>query len=100
MGDPLAIVYHDLRNIACACLTVSVRCVSMMTADQIIDGCGGTSALATTLALTPSTVSSWREVNFIPRWWHGPVLKAAKRAKFTMDDMDFPPRSARRSRAA
>ena len=62
----------------------------MMTASQIVDLCGGTSALATTLQLTPSTVSSWREVNFIPRWWKAGVIEAAIAAGANVTDADFP----------
>lgn len=62
----------------------------MMTVDQIVDGCGGTSALADALELTPSTVSSWRTANHIPRWWHGLVLKVAKKRKFALTGDDFP----------
>lgn len=71
----------------------------MMTADEIVDGCGGTSALADALELTPSTVSSWRAANHIPRWWHGLVLKVARKRKFPMVGDDFP-LPARKSRSA
>lgn len=72
----------------------------MLTADEIVEGCGGTSALAATLNLTPSTVSSWREVNFIPRWWHSHILEAPKKDGFGLTLEDFPPKSARRARKA
>jgi len=67
----------------------------MMTVDEIVEGCGGTSALAAELELTPSVVSSWREVNFIPRWWITAVLSAAERRDFHVSQNDFPPKSAR-----
>lgn len=92
-------VYDGIRNSACNGITFSVMSRFMMTVDQIVDGCNGTSAVASALDLTPSTVSSWREVNFIPRWWHAPVLKVAKRAKFAMTEDDFPPKSARKPRS-
>ncbi len=62
----------------------------MMTADEIVDLCGGTSALATALELTPSTVSSWREVNFIPRWWRKAVIGAARNEGKALEIANFP----------
>lgn len=68
-----------------------------MTADDIIDGCGGTSALASALGRTPSTVSSWKTANFIPEWWQDRVLQEAARAGFPMVLADFPPKAGRKS---
>ena len=72
----------------------------MKTAHEIVDGCGGTTALAAYLELTPSTVSSWRASNYIPRWWQERVLKAARRKQFPLEQVDFPSKAQRRSRAA
>lgn len=68
-----------------------------MTAEEIIDGCGGTSALAQTLGRTPSTVSSWKSANFIPDWWQDRVLQEAAKAGFPMVVADFPPKQERRT---
>lgn len=70
----------------------------MMTADQIIDGCGGTSAVADALDLTASTVSSWKSANFIPRWWRNHVLRVAKKKGFALTGDDFPTVEQRKSR--
>jgi len=72
----------------------------MKTVHEIIDGCGGTTALAASLELTPSTVSSWRSANFIPRWWQERILRTAKRKKFPLDQSDFPAKTPRRRSAA
>lgn len=39
-----------------------------MTATQIIEQLGGTSFVAKSLDLTPSTVSSWKTSGNIPKW--------------------------------
>lgn len=46
-----------------------------MTADEVIDGLGGTSAVAKLCGLTNSAVSQWRN-NGIPRAWKM-VLRSA-----------------------
>ena len=71
----------------------------MFTADHIIDKLGGTSIVAAELDLTPSTVSSWRGVNFIPTWRQPAVLALAKRKKFPLARDQFPPAEARQKRA-
>lgn len=40
----------------------------METASDIIDALGGTSAVARELGLPPSTVSSWKSSDNIPKW--------------------------------
>jgi hypothetical protein len=40
----------------------------METASEIIDALGGTSAVARELELPPSTVSSWKSGDRIPKW--------------------------------
>lgn len=69
-----------------------------MTADQIIDALGGTVAVAEALRLPPTTVSSWRPVNFIPEWRHGPLLSLALEKGVTMATTDFPTPEARKPR--
>ena len=50
----------------------------METISDIIDRLGGTSAVAAGLALTPSTVSSWKTSGSIPSWRRPAVLAFAK----------------------
>jgi hypothetical protein len=66
------------------------------TADHIIEALGRTSAVAEALELTPSTVSSWRSANFIPRWWQAPLLALAVKKKVDLSTEDFPPKRPRR----
>jgi hypothetical protein len=40
----------------------------MQTIEQFIDALGGTVAVATALDLAPTTVSSWKSTNSIPKW--------------------------------
>lgn len=70
----------------------------MKTADQIIDALGGTTAVATGLGLTPSTVSSWREVNFIPKWRHPAMLAFAMASDKPLGTGDFPTEKQRKPR--
>lgn len=70
-----------------------------MTADEIIDGLGGTSKVADELHLTPSTVSSWKTANHVPRWWHAQLLELAARAEFRLASVDFPKRQSRKQSA-
>ena len=70
----------------------------MLTADQIIDALGSTSNVASELGLTPSTVSTWRGVNFIPTWRQPAVLALAKRKKYALTAADFPPAESRQSK--
>lgn len=92
-------VYHGCRNAPCIDITFIVTPVDMKTANQIIDLCGGTSSLAKALKLTPSTVSSWREVNFIPRWWQDGVITVAKAAGEIVASKDFPTKKERITRS-
>lgn len=100
MPQPRAVVYHDFRYPPCVTVTIYVMVSAMMTAHDIVEGCGGTVALASSLDLTPSTVSSWRSVNHIPRWWQQRVLQVARRKKFALTAADFPPKQPRRKAAA
>lgn len=68
-----------------------------MTADQIIVALGGTSAVADKLELTPSTVSSWRTANFIPRWWQESLLKLPVVEGRKLVAKDFPPKRPRKA---
>jgi hypothetical protein len=40
----------------------------MHTIEQFIDALGGTVAVATALELAPTTVSSWKSADSIPKW--------------------------------
>jgi hypothetical protein len=62
----------------------------MKTASDIVDLLGGTSAVATSLGRTPSTVSSWREVNFIPDWWRTAILATPAAKRVRLSASDFP----------
>lgn len=66
------------------------------TAVQIIDALGGTSAVASAHDLTPSTVSSWRTADFIPRWWQRPLLDMPKAKEIGLTEQDFPPKKPRK----
>jgi len=92
-------VYHGCRNASCIGITLIVTLIDMKSANQIIDLCGGTSSLAKALKLTPSTVSSWREVNFIPRWWQDGVIAVAKAAGESVASGDFPTKKERVTRS-
>ncbi|HYI43691.1 MAG TPA: hypothetical protein VD768_08735 [Sphingomicrobium sp.] len=70
----------------------------MLTADEIIDRLGGTTAVADALDVAPTTVSSWRPVNFIPRWWQDKLLALALKAQMPLAATDFPSRDERKSR--
>ena len=72
----------------------------MVTASDIIDRLGGTSAVAIPLGLTPSVVHSWRGTNSIPRWRHGEILALAIVRGVALSTADFPQRDQRISRAA
>jgi hypothetical protein len=61
-----------------------------MTAGDIIDRLGGTSVLARELALSVSTVDSWRTYNRIPDWRQESILKAALSAGIHLSTADFP----------
>lgn len=51
----------------------------MTQAAQIVEALGGTVKVATALALTPSTVSSWKTSGNIPRWWMRDIKAMAKK---------------------
>lgn len=51
----------------------------MDTVEQIIDALGGTVAVARELDLAPTTVSSWKSANSIPRWRLGEIRRLAER---------------------
>jgi hypothetical protein len=53
----------------------------MQTIDQFINALGGTVAVATALDLAPTTVSSWKSTNSIPKWrWGGLRALAQEKA--------------------
>jgi hypothetical protein len=67
----------------------------MHTATQIIKALGDSTAVAKALGVTPSTVQSWKEANFIPDWRQATLLALAKKKNFALSKKDFPPVSAR-----
>lgn len=72
--------------------------MKMRTASAIIEKLGGTSAVASALNRTPSTISSWKEVNYIPEWWHDRLVKFAKKRGLSISTIDFPTADDRVSR--
>lgn len=71
----------------------------MRTASDIVDLFGGPARLAEALDTPLTTVVSWREVNFIPRWWHQPLLALAGKDGKALSTADFPTREQRIPRA-
>jgi hypothetical protein len=65
-----------------------------MTASDIIDRFGGTSALARLLDAKISTVHSWRRTNSIPEWRQEKILQIAVAKGITLSTADFPARAA------
>lgn len=70
----------------------------MDTVTDIIERLGGTSAVASALALTPSTVSSWKTSGRVPAWRQPALIELAKERSVQLSDADF--RSVRRSGSA
>ena len=70
----------------------------MRTAEQIIVDLGNTTAVATAIGLTPSTVQSWKEANFIPEWRRDALIALAKSMSIRLAPADFPTVEQRRSR--
>ena len=62
----------------------------MLTADQIIERLGGPKFIGDEVGAPLSTVASWGDVNFIPRWWHDALVALAKRQKKPLGLDDFP----------
>jgi hypothetical protein len=71
----------------------------MASANHIIDALGGTSAVASALKLTPSTVHSWRSANFIPEWRQASLLALAVELNKDVSATDFPHPTERVSKA-
>ena len=71
----------------------------MATANEIVTLLGGSTKLAEALDTPMTTVASWVAVNFIPRWWHPPLLALAAKNGVTLSTADFPPREHRIPRA-
>jgi hypothetical protein len=70
-----------------------------MTASDIIDKFGGTSALARLLDLNASTVDSWRSWNRIPKWRQPRILELAIDHGVRLSTSDFPLPEQRRKAA-
>lgn len=62
----------------------------MLTASDIIDRLGGASKVAEALDSPLTTVASWGATNFIPRWWHQPLLALAAKLGEPLGTGDFP----------
>lgn len=56
----------------------------MMTATQIIEGLGGTVQVANALGLAPTTVSSWKSANSIPKWRMPGIEQLAQKKGFAL----------------
>lgn len=67
----------------------------MPTAKEIVALFDGASKLADGLDTPLTTVASWVDVNFIPRWWHDPILALAEQRKVKLRKRDFPAREDR-----
>jgi hypothetical protein len=65
-----------------------------MTASDIIDRFGGTSAVAQLLDAPVSTVHSWRIKNSIPEWRQEKILQLAVAKGVELSTADFPKRIA------
>jgi hypothetical protein len=66
-----------------------------MTASDIVDRFGGTSALAKLLDAKVSTVHSWRATNSIPEWRQEKILQVALTEGIELATTDFPAPDAR-----
>jgi hypothetical protein len=64
-----------------------------MTASDIVDRFGGTSALAKLLDAKVSTVHSWRVTNSIPEWRQEKILQIALTHNIRLSTADFPNRA-------
>jgi len=65
-----------------------------MTASDIIDKFGGTSALAQLLDCPISTVHSWKAENRIPEWRQDKILQIAVSKAIPLSTTDFPAKAA------
>jgi hypothetical protein len=70
----------------------------MATVAQIIDALGGTSAVASSLKLTPSTVHSWRQADFVPDWRRPALLTLSAAVGVDLSEEQFPARKPRPSK--
>lgn len=68
------------------------------TAGELIDGLGGTGAVAKLLEVEDSTVSTWR-VRGLPAWACRPLEEAAKQTELSVDASLFERRPRARSAA-
>lgn len=58
----------------------------MQTIGQFIVDLGGTVAVANALDLSPTTVSSWKSANSIPKWRRDGLLKLAAKKSVPVPD--------------
>jgi hypothetical protein len=61
-----------------------------MTARQIIESLGGTTAVAKAVGAPITTVNSWVRVNQIPSWRQTKLLELATASNVTLATTDFP----------
>ena len=60
----------------------------MQNVAAFIDELGGTVKVATALDLSPTTVSSWKSSNSLPRWRRKDLLALANEANITPPDFE------------
>lgn len=58
----------------------------MQTIEQFIVDLGGTVAVANALDLAPTTVSSWKSANSIPKWRRDGLIALASEKKVVVPD--------------
>lgn len=61
----------------------------MQTVPDIIVKLGGTSAVASALSLTPSTVSSWKTSGRVPSWRRSALLALAEEKQVSLTEADL-----------
>lgn len=67
---------------------------------QIIDGLGGTNAVAAHIERDPTVVSSWKRKGSVAYWWVKPLLDRAETVGFPLTAEQIPTTPRRTSAAA
>lgn len=62
----------------------------MLTAAQIIEALGDTTAVAREIGAPPTTVQSWKGANFIPGWRRPALLALAAKLERPLSTDSFP----------
>lgn len=70
----------------------------MKTVTDIIERLEGSAFVSRETGFPITTIESWKAVNFIPAWRHGPLLALAKQMKKPLSLSDFPTKEARIAR--